>query len=674
MRKSETSLRSLRELQLVPPPADDKLFPSDPFSPSEIVYTLPEEDEEEGRDDTNNNRRAAVQSTTRDEMVIQVDNDNRVDPPLVITTTNPPRSQQSHPGVEAAYVSEYFNGSGSSRRRRSISRTPEKKKKSLMKVNTNGETNATRLSSSSRRMSRDRGRDTDIPILTKGRVSLHEKQIKKNDKSGSSTPPPKSSNGGSTTNNNKPKPKQKIFMIGNTKVFSRQLIPPTIYYNCTDNWIVEINNSTDEKKEGGSASEKESGKSSTILQSYSFQTEKEARTSAYANAPPQMIPFNQKDTCMLCPTKFTFFKRGRHCRNCGIVICSSYNCCTSTNKKYIPATYNIKNEKDVTVCNSCITISKRFKHALVNGRYGSAVELYMTGNINLRVPFMPSSNKKKGSSSEVMYPIHAAVEGKSEQLVRWLVDVHYCPLFASLPGNKNGGSMSVEGGVVEGVGSILASKLISSASGNKFTKDGKDNMITLKTSKGRSVIDIAMKTQHVGILRYLINEKNVSVYDVEDIELALGALEALVKAWPEDVESADDLNEDKEDGSSRQRDHGSGGSEGYYSEKNSKSSSKSSHTKQVRNSTRTSSSSPKKKEEKVYSHSIHRSQKKKERMFLPRDVHGKSVERHEGLGDVYDVELKESYSTDNDEDVRCNTIVLDDDDNISYICRADVSE
>ena len=121
--------------------------------------------------------------------------------------------------------------------------------------------------------------------------------------------------------------------------------------------------------------------------------------------------------------------------------------------------------------------------------------------------------------------------------------------------------MSVEGGVVEGVGSILASKLISSASGNKFTKDGKDNVPTLKTSKGRSVIDIAMKTQHVGILRYLINEKNVSVYDVEDIDLALGALEALVKAWPEDVESVDELDNsvDKKDGSSsHRRDNGSG--------------------------------------------------------------------------------------------------------------------
>ena len=558
MRKSEASLRSLTELQLVPPPAaDDKLFPSDPFSPSEIVYTLPEEDEEEeGRDDTNNHRLAAtVQSTKRDEMVIDVDNNNRVDPPLVITTTTPPRSQRSHPDVEAAYVSEYFNGSGSSRRRRrSISRTPEKKSKSLIKVNTSGdkELATTNTKSSSRRMSRDRGRDTDIPILTKGRVSLHEKQIQKS--GGSSTPPPtKSSNGGA---NNKPKPKQKIFMIGNTKVYSRQLIPPTIYYNTScDQWNVEINNSScdDTDKEE---------KKSTVIQSYSFQTEKEARTSAYANAPPQMIPFQQKDTCMLCPTKFTFFKRPKHCRNCGIVICSSYNCCTSTSKKYIPSTYNIKSEKDVTICNSCITISKRFKHALVNGRYGSAVELYMTGNINLRVPFMPSSNKKKGSSnSEVIYPIHAAIEGKSEQSVRWLVDVHYCPLFASLPGNKNGGTMSVEGGVVEGVGSILASKLISSASGNKFTKDGKDNVPTLKTSKGRSVIDIAMKTQHVGILRYLINEKNVSVYDVEDIDLALGALEALVKAWPEDVESVDELDNsvDKKDGSSsHRRDNGSG--------------------------------------------------------------------------------------------------------------------
>lgn len=76
----------------------------------------------------------------------------------------------------------------------------------------------------------------------------------------------------------------------------------------------------------------------------------------------------------------------------------------------------------------------------------------------------------------------------------------------------------------------------------------------------------------------------------------------------------------------------------------------------------------------MYSHLIHRTKKKKERMVLPRDVHGNSIDRHEGLGDVYDVELNKSYSTDNDEEVRCSTIVLEDDDHISYICRTDVSE
>jgi hypothetical protein len=53
---------------------------------------------------------------------------------------------------------------------------------------------------------------------------------------------------------------------------------------------------------------------------------------------------------------------------------------------------------------------------------------------------------------------------------------------------------------------------------------------TLKTSKGRSLLDIAMKSRHVGILRYLINEKCVSVYEVADLDLALGAVEALAKS------------------------------------------------------------------------------------------------------------------------------------------------
>ena len=54
----------------------------------------------------------------------------------------------------------------------------------------------------------------------------------------------------------------------------------------------------------------------------------------------------------------------------------------------IPETFNFKKESTVKVCTSCNSLTKRFQNALLNGRYGTALELFLTGNINLRVPFV----------------------------------------------------------------------------------------------------------------------------------------------------------------------------------------------------------------------------------------------------------------------------------------------
>jgi hypothetical protein len=43
-----------------------------------------------------------------------------------------------------------------------------------------------------------------------------------------------------------------------------------------------------------------------------------------------------------------------------------------------------------------------------------------------------------------------------------------------------------------------------------------------------------MMTKHVGIMRYLINEKKVSVYEVHDLKVALGAVEALAMSTNDD--------------------------------------------------------------------------------------------------------------------------------------------
>ena len=72
------------------------------------------------------------------------------------------------------------------------------------------------------------------------------------------------------------------------------------------------------------------------------------------------------------------------------------------------------------------------------------------------------------------FPIHCAVLGGSLKLFLWLVDVHFCPIRMTRTGNGNN---------------------------QQVTKE------LIKTSKKRSVPDIAMTEQRANILQYLINDK-----------------------------------------------------------------------------------------------------------------------------------------------------------------------
>lgn len=364
---------------------------------------------------------------------------------------------------------------------------------------------------------------------------------------------PNSSNSGGNNSNSScySVNQQHIVLVGSSKIYSRTLIPPTIVHNIiTDLWTVTINTSRHTTKKqktkavemskislklavgdllGLSLPETYTANNnsthvtntnsnvSTTSQEYHYRNEKEARATAYALSPPIMIPFATCTTCTLCSRPFTFFTRPRHCRNCGIVICNTYNCGTTWSKRMIPPTYNIKDERTVTVCTSCNTLSVRFKNALLQGQYGAAMELYLTGNINLRVPYASSS-----SSGETMLPIHCAVEGGSEELLRWLVDVHYCPIY-----DMSSSAEKSDSGIIVAVNDV-AEKFKNLAPLTNTAKEKEYSFLpTLKTSKGRSLINIAMMAKHVGIIKYLINEKKVSVYEVHDLKLALGAVEAL---------------------------------------------------------------------------------------------------------------------------------------------------
>lgn len=274
-------------------------------------------------------------------------------------------------------------------------------------------------------------------------------------------------------------------------IHPRILLTATVYHNMATNlWITTIN--TNQK---GVA--KNPTTASKYLKAFSFASEREARESAIANAPPKMLPFSENPNCFLCKGKFAVFRRAGHCRNCGVCVCN--NCATSWPSRMIPDTYNLKKENTVKICKSCDALSKAFKKALLTGNYEDAIALYGTGNINLRTPF-PVASKKE----EIMYPIHCAVEGGNPSIVRWLMDDHFCPI-----------------------------KLIRTGSGKKVKRGTTGTTdVPILTSKGRSVMTIAMSGLQIDILRYLVIERDVSVYEAKDLKSALRALEAALQALP----------------------------------------------------------------------------------------------------------------------------------------------
>ena len=285
------------------------------------------------------------------------------------------------------------------------------------------------------------------------------------------------------------------------RIQTRSLLTTSVYHNeSTGIWITTINMSQKSNVRKSNAAK--------YLKAFSFLTQREARESAYANAPAKMHPFTENPHCFACDQKFSVFRRASHCRNCGVCICNS--CSVAWSKVALPDTYNIKNEKMVKVCKSCNILSKMFRQALLDANYENALTIYNTGNINLRCPFI------NAQTNEVMLPIHCAVEGGSIILLKWLVDVHYCPIKRIRTGNRNNKSQH------------------------------SDELIA--TSKGRTVLEIAMAGQHVDILRYLINEKNLSILGIKDLQSSLAALEVVLKsipALPEECSDGEDYDTDE---------------------------------------------------------------------------------------------------------------------------------
>eukprot|EP01091_Cochliopodium_minus_P011122 TRINITY_DN3094_c0_g1_i2.p1 TRINITY_DN3094_c0_g1~~TRINITY_DN3094_c0_g1_i2.p1 ORF type:complete len:1443 (+),score=516.66 TRINITY_DN3094_c0_g1_i2:125-4330(+) len=66
---------------------------------------------------------------------------------------------------------------------------------------------------------------------------------------------------------------------------------------------------------------------------------------------PEWITDEESDSCMSCPTKFTFFVRRHHCRNCGKLVCGN---CSSNRMKIQTISVN-----QVRVCKECFTFNSK---------------------------------------------------------------------------------------------------------------------------------------------------------------------------------------------------------------------------------------------------------------------------------------------------------------------------
>lgn len=183
------------------------------------------------------------------------------------------------------------------------------------------------------------------------------------------------------------------------------------------------------------------------------------------------------------------------------------DCYLSWPARMLPETYNFKKDNTVNICKSCDWLCHQFRLALLDGDMDKAIALHSTGNVNLHTPF---ANVK----GELLYPVHCAVLGGNLDLLKWLVDENCCP--------------------------IKSVRVSGSAKDSRYTP--------IVTSKGRSLLGIAMENNNVSIVRYLVVMKGILLAGEKDItmDMLIVNLDRVLRMLPEEPSISPALFEDPE--------------------------------------------------------------------------------------------------------------------------------
>ncbi|CAJ1950088.1 unnamed protein product [Cylindrotheca closterium] len=263
---------------------------------------------------------------------------------------------------------------------------------------------------------------------------------------------------------------QELSVAPDQYIRKRDFLPWNVQQNMTTNmWIASV--VTDQKAyDEGNTTEQDRSKAV-----FSAKTEREARETGLAMATPYLQPFKTNPICVMCSSKFAVFNRPHNCRNCGVVVCSK--CTVIWSSKRFPSTYQTSKSTH-SVCLACDWSANNFQDAVLQGNLTKATKLYESGNVNLRTPYISS---KKKSGQEIMYPVHMAILGRNVELVRWLCKERCAPVTTEVKSKGNLKSLPIG------------------------------------TSKARTPLKLAVKQKDHDMLKFLVAELNVSLFD-EDIK------------------------------------------------------------------------------------------------------------------------------------------------------------